>query len=590
MLHYSPKPEPGEVLLLYFAVSEHATNSVLLREDDNGVQRPIYYTSKAMVNAEKRYPTSENIILALVVSAQKLRLYFQAHTIAVVTNLSLRQILQKLDMSGRILRWSLELSEFDIIFKPRSAIKAQVIADFIAEFANDSSGEGDLRYLSNTPSTDEGEQVWKIYVDGSSNSHGSGAGVIIIDPNKVKICYALQFGFKASNNEAEYEAIIAGLRMSKALGAKMVHIKSDSQLVVSQITAQYQAKEENMKGYLEKTRELMSQFYEVKVERVPRLENSEADTLAKMASLGVAQSSGPITTEHIPAPSFGLPELLEVESLSNEVLWMESIIRYLKDGDLPSDKSEARRLKYKAARYCLIQDTLYRRGFTIPYLKCLESNEAEYVMREIHEGICGWSTITGAKSSPAGVLLANHAGRCQEYSTKLRQMPKVRQGIANRFATPAHPQSNRQVEAVNKIIKGILNKRLEERNGAWVDELPGVLWAYRTTQNTSTRETPFSLAFGIDAVIPAKIGVPSHRVEYFNEAENTSLVFSNLDLVAEKRARAELMTAIYQHRISGLYEKMVRPRSFKKGDLVLRMAKWGTPNVLCWSVATLEFL
>ena len=161
-------------------------------------------------------------------------------------------------MSGRLLRWSLELSEFDVIFKPRSAIKAQAIADFIAEFANDSSGEGDLRYLLDTPPTDERGEVWEIYVDGSSNSHGSGAGVIIIDPNKVKICYALQFGFKVSNNEAEYEAIIAGLRMSKALGARRVHVKSDSQLVVSQITAQYQAKEENMKGYLRKTRELMS--------------------------------------------------------------------------------------------------------------------------------------------------------------------------------------------------------------------------------------------------------------------------------------------------------------------------------------------
>ena len=109
-----------------------------------------------MVDAEKRYPTSEKIVLALVVSAKKLRPFFQAHTIAIITNLPLRQILQKLDVSGRLLRWSLELSKFDIIFKPRSVIKAQAIADFITEFANDSCGEGNLRYLSDTPSTDEG--------------------------------------------------------------------------------------------------------------------------------------------------------------------------------------------------------------------------------------------------------------------------------------------------------------------------------------------------------------------------------------------------------------------------------------------------
>ena len=98
----------------------------------------------------------------------------------------------------------------------------------------------------------------------------------------------------------------------------------------------------------------MSQFCEVKVKRIPRLENNEADTLTKIASLGVAQSAGPITIEHIPAPNIDLLEPLEVGSLSNEILWMEPIIRYLKDGDLPSDKSEVRRLKYKAARYCLI--------------------------------------------------------------------------------------------------------------------------------------------------------------------------------------------------------------------------------------------
>ena len=130
-------------------------------------------------------------------------------------------------------------------------------------------------------------------------------------------------------------------------------------------------------------------------------------------------------------------------------------------------------------------------------------------------------------------------------------------GIANRFAIPAHPQSNGQVEAVNKIIKGILKKKVEERNGAWVDELSRVLWAYRTTQNTSTRETPFSFVFGVDAVISAEIGVPSHRVEYFDEAENTFLVASNLDLVAKKRVRAKLRTTIYQYHISGLYEKRV---------------------------------
>ena len=124
------------------------------------------------------------------------------------------------------------MTEFNIIFKPHSTIKAQAIADFIAEFTNDSGDKEIPRYPSETTPAIEEEHVWKIYVDSSSNSHESGAGVIIIDPSKVKLCYTFQFGFKGSNNKAEYETIIAGLRMSTALRAKRVHIKSDSQLVV----------------------------------------------------------------------------------------------------------------------------------------------------------------------------------------------------------------------------------------------------------------------------------------------------------------------------------------------------------------------
>ena len=105
--------------------------------------------------------------------------------------------------------------------------------------------------------------------------------------------------------------------MLKALGAKKIHIKSDSQLVVGHINSEYQAKEENMKGYLGRTRELMSQFAEVKVGRVPRLENCEADNLAKMASFGATQSVGLITTEYIPTLSVNLPEPEEVGSITD---------------------------------------------------------------------------------------------------------------------------------------------------------------------------------------------------------------------------------------------------------------------------------
>jgi len=131
-------PQPGEVLQLYLGVSTNAVSSALIR-DDGGVQRPIYYVSKTLLDSEKRYPCLEKLIYALIVSARKLRPYFQSHSIVIPTSQPLRSVLHKPDTSGRLMRWALELGEFDVQFVPRTAIKSQALADFVAEFTGDDS-------------------------------------------------------------------------------------------------------------------------------------------------------------------------------------------------------------------------------------------------------------------------------------------------------------------------------------------------------------------------------------------------------------------------------------------------------------------
>ena len=133
-------------------------------------------------------------------------------------------------------------------------------------------------------------------------------------------------------------------------------------------------------------------------------------------------------------------------------------------------------------------------------------------------------------------------------------------GVDLKFCTPAHPQANRQVEAANKVIKKLLKTRLGEKKGAWVDELPGVLWAYQTTEKTATGETPFDLAFGHEAVIPAEIGVTTHRTEYFNEEQNDEQICMNLDLLEEKMEGASQRVAKCQQRIMHYYNNNVRMR------------------------------
>ena len=194
----------------------------------------------------------EKLILALVTVARKLCPYFQAHTIEVPTEYPMKQVLYKPETSGRLMKWAIELSEFDIRYRPKIAIKGQVLVDFVMEFtsaepAKDAQATTDL-------------STWKLSVDGASNAQGSEAGLILTSPKGIDIEYALKFGFHTSNNEAKYEAVIAGLNLANSLEVDQLEVYSDSQLVVRQIEDTYEAKSERMILYLQKVRDLLKKI------------------------------------------------------------------------------------------------------------------------------------------------------------------------------------------------------------------------------------------------------------------------------------------------------------------------------------------
>ena len=143
-------------------------------------------------------------------------------------------------------------------------------------------------------------------------------------------------------------------------------------------------------------------------------------------------------------------------------------------------------------------------------------------------------------------------------------------GIKNYYSSPAHPQFNRQVEVTIRTLKEALKTKLENLKGKWVDYLPEVLWAYRTTRKFATQETPFALAFGIEAVAPVEVGLKSPRVEFANAEHNEESLRLNLDLLEEKREQALKRVEDYQRKTTRYYNRKVRPNSFKPGDLVLK--------------------
>ncbi|KAL5552406.1 hypothetical protein UlMin_002582 [Ulmus minor] len=297
------KPHEGDSLILYLAVSKGAVSSALVREEDG------------------------------------LRPYFQAHTIIIPTKFPLKQVFQKPEASGRLAKWFIELGEFDIQFKPRTTIKGQALADFIAEFTY-------------TP----------------------------------EIC-AVHFKFKATNNQAEYEALLSGLRLAKEVSARHLTIYSDSQLVVSQVNSDFQAKGEKMASYLEKAKETMNQFDTVTIIQVPRAENTNADALAHLATGLEERLLKTVPIEILEEPSIDKPE--QVGSIIVRLCWMDPIISFLRDGTLPADKFEARRLRFRSARYFLDKGKLYKKGFSSPSLLCLDEDRGKFTLEEVHAGVCG---------------------------------------------------------------------------------------------------------------------------------------------------------------------------------------------------------
>ena len=148
--------------------------------------------------------------------------------------------------------------------------------------------------------------------------------------------------------------------------------------------------------------------------------------------------------------------------------------------------------------------------------------------------------------------------------------------IRNYFSSSGHPQANGQVEATNKTIFKILKKKLGDMKGDWADDLPEVLWVYRTTRRTPTEETPYALAFGIEAVILAELGSESLRVRTFRVESNDERLKLYLDMLQEKRDQAQITISAYQERVSRYFNRKVKPRSLKVGDLVLRKVTLAT--------------
>lgn len=195
-----------------------------------------------------------------------------------------------------------------------------------------------------------------------------------------------------------------------------------------------------------------------------------------------------------------------------------------------------------------------------------------------------WKNIVCRFGIPRKLVSDNgrqfQGGRIQSWCQEMK--------INQSFTSVAYPQANGQTGVINRILMQALKTRLEGVGQDWVEELPGVLWAYRTTPKTATGETPFSLVYGSEAVLPVEIGQSSARIAHYNEDCNQEAQTNEMELIEEKRERATIRMESYRNRVARAYNKRLRPRSFQTWDLVLKrvnpagdvkklVAKWEGP-------------
>jgi ribonuclease HI len=381
----------------------------------------------------------------VILTRQKLRHYFESHSVTVVSSFPLGEIIQCREASGRIAKWAVEIMGETILFAPRKAVKSQVLADFVAEWVD-----------TQLPTAPIQPELWTMFFDGSLMKTGAGAGMLFILPLGKHLRYVLRLHSPVSNNVVEYEALVNGLRIAIELGVRRLDARGDSQLVIDQVMKNSHCRDPKMEAYCDEVRRLEDKFYGLELNHIARRYNETADELAKIASgrttvppnvfsrdlhqpsvktddtpepekasaqpeipsaqSGVpsAQSEAPSAQSEVPSarpeapsaqpeaplaqpevPSAPKGEALCIEEERSGVMpnrnWQTPYLQYLHRGELPLDQAEARRLARRAKSFVLLGDgkELYHRSPSGILQRCISIAEGQELLQEIHSGACG---------------------------------------------------------------------------------------------------------------------------------------------------------------------------------------------------------
>ncbi|KAK8661752.1 hypothetical protein V6N13_091347 [Hibiscus sabdariffa] len=379
-------PVPDRPLILYLTVFENSMGYVLGQHDDSGKkERAIYYLSKKFTEYEAKYSSVEKLCYALVRATKRIRQYMLYHTTWLISKLGpLKYMMEAPALSGRLARWKMLLSEFDILYVSRKAVKGSAIADFLASRASDDYESLDYNFadedLLNISYLEESntKKSWVLYFDGASNFLGRGIGAVLISPEGDYYPFAGRLEFFCTNNMTEYEACAMGLRAGINQKIKTLEVFRDSSVVVRQIKGEWETRDPKLIEYQKLILKLAKEFEEVTFAYLPREDNQIADALATLAALFEAGNRAemmPIRMQIFENPA----HCCEIEEEADGNPWYHDILRYIKFREYPScaTENDKRIIRRMAMGYVLDGEVLYKRGNDQVLMRCVNAKEAQ---------------------------------------------------------------------------------------------------------------------------------------------------------------------------------------------------------------------
>jgi ribonuclease HI len=364
---------------LYISTTPSAVSRALvvkkevMHKDKTAKQQfPVYFVSEVLTESKKFYCEMEKICRAVIMNARKLRHYFKAHTVKVLTNQPLGDIFGNRDSSERINKWAMELSEYVVDLEKHSAIKSQVLANFVTEWTEPGSRtEGELP-----------ESPWLVYCNGAWGAVGAGVAAILISSSEIKLRYTARLQFsseadKCTNNIAEYKAILLSLRKLRAIGVYRCTLHTHSKVVVGQIEKECISRDPALERYLALVRRMDNYFKGFTVEYIERTKNAEANELVKATacnSLVPANIFFQVLEDASIKTVLPKPKIINIIEVED---WRAVIMAYLCHYYKPDSKNEQIRMQLRVKDYQIVSDELYKTFVSGPLLRFLSKIEGK---------------------------------------------------------------------------------------------------------------------------------------------------------------------------------------------------------------------